>query len=78
MVEWALIKNVFVFLKGEFQTQKEAAWAISNMTISGNKEQVIYLFKSGVIRPFCNLLSCKDAQVMNYSLTIIFFSHLCT
>lgn len=26
--------------KGEFQTQKEAAWAISNLTISGTKEQV--------------------------------------
>ena len=26
--------------RGEFQTQKEAAWAISNLTISGRKEQV--------------------------------------
>ena len=26
--------------RGEFQTQKEAAWAISNLTISGNKTQV--------------------------------------
>lgn len=26
--------------KGEFQTQKEAAWAISNLTISGSKQQV--------------------------------------
>jgi len=27
-------------LQGDFQTQKEAAWAISNLTISGKKEQV--------------------------------------
>lgn len=26
--------------KGEFHTQKEAAWAISNLTISGTKQQV--------------------------------------
>jgi len=26
--------------QSEFQTQKEAAWAISNLTISGRKEQV--------------------------------------
>ena len=26
--------------KGEFNTQKEAAWAISNLTVSGTKEQV--------------------------------------
>ncbi|OXA51527.1 importin subunit alpha-3 [Folsomia candida] len=50
--------------KGEFQTQKEAAWAVSNMTISGNKEQVSYLISCGVIPPFCNLLSCKDSQVI--------------
>ena len=27
-------------VQGDFQTQKEAAWAISNLTISGKKEQV--------------------------------------
>lgn len=50
--------------KGEFQTQKEAAWAISNLTISGNKEQVARLIQEGVISPFCNLLSCKDTQIV--------------
>ncbi|KAL7304022.1 hypothetical protein TKK_0003492 [Trichogramma kaykai] len=50
--------------KGEFQTQKEAAWAISNLTISGNKEQVMELIKEGVVAPFCELLSCKDNQVV--------------
>ncbi|XP_049813324.1 importin subunit alpha-3 [Schistocerca nitens] len=50
--------------KGEFQTQKEAAWAISNLTISGNREQVARLIQEGVIPPFCNLLNCKDTQVI--------------
>jgi len=50
--------------RGEFQTQKEAAWAISNLTISGNKQQVAYLVHQGVIPPFCNLLGCKDTQVV--------------
>lgn len=50
--------------KGEFQTQKEAAWAISNLTISGNREQVARLVQEGVIPPFCNLLGCKDPQVI--------------
>lgn len=31
----------FLFnLQGDFGTQKEAAWAISNLTISGRKDQV--------------------------------------
>nr|QYR90149.1 importin subunit alpha-3 [Laodelphax striatellus] len=50
--------------KGEFQTQKEAAWAISNLTISGNREQVGRMIQEGVIPPFCALLACKDAQVI--------------
>ncbi|XP_015600486.1 importin subunit alpha-3 [Cephus cinctus] len=50
--------------KGEFQTQKEAAWAISNLTISGNREQVARLIQEGVIGPFCDLLVCKDTQVV--------------
>lgn len=53
--------------KGEFQTQKEAAWAISNLTISGNREQVAQLIKDGAIPPFCDLLTCKDTQVINVS-----------
>lgn len=54
-----------LLLKGDFQTQKEAAWAISNLTISGKKEQVAYVVEMGVLPPFCNLLSVKDAQVVN-------------
>lgn len=52
-----------LFSQGEFQTQKEAAWAISNLTISGNKQQVTYLVQQGVVPPFCGLLGCKDTQV---------------
>lgn len=51
--------------RGEFQTQKEAAWAVSNLSISGSKEQVAALLACGVVPPFCNLLSCKDTQVIN-------------
>lgn len=33
-----------VSLQGDFGTQKEAAWAISNLTISGRKDQVSWAF----------------------------------
>merc|ERR1711936_1437095 len=65
VIEHGLVPMVIGHLsKGEFQTQKEAAWAISNLTISGNKQQVAYLVTQGVIPPFCNLLGCKDTQVV--------------
>lgn len=51
--------------KGEFQTQKESAWAISNLTISGNPAQVWQLIQAGAIAPFCDLLTCRDNQVIN-------------
>jgi len=65
VIEAGLVPMIIAHLgKGEFQTQKEAAWAISNLTISGNKTQVAYLVTQGVIPPFCNLLNCKDTQVI--------------
>lgn len=33
-----------LLLQGDFGTQKEAAWAISNLTISGRKDQVSSAF----------------------------------
>ncbi|GFR13318.1 importin subunit alpha-3 [Trichonephila clavata] len=50
--------------KGEFQTQKEAAWTISNLTTSGTKAQVAYLVSQKVIPPLCNLLTVRDPQVI--------------
>ena len=65
MIEHRLVPMVIQHLsRREFQTQKEAAWAISNLTISGNKTQVACLASQRVIPPFCNLLNCKDAQVI--------------
>lgn len=61
---------------GEFQTQKEAAWAISNLTISGNRDQVAQLIKDEAIPPFCDLLTCKDTQVINVSASFFFMSNL--
>jgi len=53
-----------VWFQSDFSTQKEAAWAISNLTISGNREQIARLVQEGVIPPFCDLLVCKDNQVI--------------
>lgn len=65
VIDAGLLPNIIQNLtKGDFQTQKEAAWAISNLTIGGNREQVVKLIQFGVIPPFCELLSCKDPQVI--------------
>ncbi|XP_077296007.1 karyopherin alpha3 isoform X2 [Arctopsyche grandis] len=66
VIEAGLLPLIITNLKkGEFLTKKEAAWAVSNLTISGNKEQVATLVNAGVIAPFCDLLECKDSQVIS-------------
>ncbi|KAJ6648554.1 Importin subunit alpha-3 [Pseudolycoriella hygida] len=66
VIDAGLLPKIIVNMRtGEFQTQKEAAWAISNLTISGNRDQVAQLIKDEAIPPFCDLLTCKDTQVIN-------------
>lgn len=43
---------------------QEAAWAVSNVTISGRAEQVEYMVQQNVIPPFCALLSIRDSQIV--------------
>jgi importin subunit alpha-2 len=47
-----LIKN----FQGDFKCQKEAAWAITNLTSNGTLEQITALYQYGVIKPMCELL----------------------
>lgn len=54
----------FFFLQGEYKSQKEAVWAITNYTSGGTVEQVAYLVQSGVLRPLLDLLSTKDSKTI--------------
>lgn len=72
VIDAGLLPKIIENLRtGDFQTQKEAAWAISNLTISGNKDQVAQLIKDNAIPPFCDLLTCKDTQVINVSVIFV-------
>ena len=51
--------------KGDFKSQKEAAWAVTNTTTSGAPEQVIDLIeKFQILKPFCDLLDAKDPRTV--------------
>lgn len=49
----------FVF-QGDFKSQKEAVWVITNLTTGGTIEQMVMLVQSGALGPFCNMLLNKD------------------
>lgn len=58
-----IIRNILE--KGDFKSQKEAAWVVTNTTTSGTAEQVIKLVTQlNVFVPFCRLLDSKDTRTV--------------
>jgi len=48
----------------DYLTRKEAAWTISNLTVSGSREQVLYVVNENVLPGFCKLLGEQDTQII--------------
>lgn len=46
--------------QGDYKSQKEAAWAVTNFTSGGSVEQIDTLLQYNVIPPLCNMLDSKD------------------
>jgi len=51
---------IAVLRSGEFRAQKEAVWAITNITSGGNVDHMIFLCQNGAIPAMCSLLRCRD------------------
>ena len=47
---------------------REAVWAVTNMSISGSNAQVAVLLDNGVIEPLCRLLTMDDPQIIQVAL----------
>ncbi|XP_071749591.1 uncharacterized protein [Lepeophtheirus salmonis] len=59
-----LLLIVQILTAGDFKAQKEAAWAVSNLTSCGSTEQAIVLLQTGVMKPLFDLLNTKDALMV--------------
>ena len=56
---------VDILTKGDFKAQKEAAWAVTNLTSGGSVQQIVQLCGEGVLKPFCDLLAAKDDKTVS-------------
>ena len=55
---------LFFVLKGDFKTQREVVWAITNFTSGGTVEQVVHLVQSGALEGVLAMLQVKDAKTI--------------
>lgn len=53
-----------VLQTGDFKSQKEAAWAVTNYTSGGTVAQLAKLVEMGALKPMCNLLNSKDYKTV--------------
>jgi len=54
--------------KDEFNVQKEATWAISNITNNGKGKHMHYLVQQGVLPPMIEMLKCSDPKIVMVAL----------
>ncbi|TNN64352.1 Importin subunit alpha-5 [Liparis tanakae] len=57
-----LVEQLRNVSQGDFKTQREAVWAVTNFTSGGTVEQVVNLVQSGALEAIINLLQVKDAK----------------
>lgn len=50
--------------QGDFKTQREAVWAVTNFTSGGTVEQVVTLVQCGALEAIISLLDVKDPKVI--------------
>jgi len=57
--------------QGDFKSQKEAVWVITNLTSGGTMEQIAYCVQCEIMKPLCDMLMVKDAKVVTIVLDAI-------
>ena len=55
---------ILLLYQGEYKAQREAVWAIKNLTAGGTIEQIVYIVTAGALKPLCDLLVVKETEMV--------------
>ena len=62
---------VSFFTQGEYKAQKEAVWAITNLTAGGTIDQIVEVVRVGALKPLCDLLVVKETKIITVILDAV-------
>jgi len=71
VIDAGLMVHLIALLStAEFDIKKEACWAIANMTHQGSPDQINYIVQLGAIKPLCDFLTCRAANIVSAILEV--------
>lgn len=68
MAAGAVSPLVNLLKHGIFDVQKEACWALSNLTGNGSTSNLQEVLKAGAIEGFCGILTCESCEIIGVAL----------
>jgi hypothetical protein len=58
--------------QGDYQVQKEAVWAVTNVALTGTPTQILFMVDCGVVKSLCKSLRLSDILVVQVALDGLF------
>jgi importin subunit alpha-1 len=62
---------IWALEKGEWNVQKEAVWAVSNMITSGGEDIVHYSVDCSVLKPLVKMMKVEDTKILQVAMEAV-------